>query len=142
MNRIRPPVEFEKSVVEPLLTSGLFSYKYQVITFAAALGYRAGSRRKLDKPGEGIRIEYFQNHGESLAIDVIALAESDDLADIAESKDEERSKLFEEYACGGLALIHQECFDSSLSAEEALLRLVKRYATTTEGRDQAVEDLW
>lgn len=142
MSRISPPAEYEKSVVEILIARGIFAHKYQVLTFAAALGYRSSQKAALSKKGEAIRLSVFQNHGEDLAVDVIGLASSKNLEEISNDKENRRAAVFEEYAHSGLILMQQECFESGDDAKAGMLRLIKRWLLDSDAGPEAVDKLW
>ena len=125
--RVRPPDAFS-GVLEGLISAGAFSSKYEVLAFAAALGYRAGAAAKLGKAGEGIRREQFEGAGLDFVWDVAAIAKSGDLLLAANERIDERIDIFEAFACGGLQLLQTECFEGGSDALEGLMRLVTRYA--------------
>lgn len=148
--RVRIREELEEDVVDPLIKHGYFKHKYEVVAFAAALGFRA--ERAAD-PGKAsnkaIRLEYFRENGFDLAINVIALEEganpeaddSERLARIGEDHLDSRLRTFERYASGGLEILKRECFESEGVVLDGLLRLIEQYAVEKTGDAAEADDL-
>ena len=133
VRRVRPPKKLEKTVVEPLLQGKYFSLKYEVMTFAAALGYRAGESDKIEAYGEGIRYSYFRSdHQHDLAFDVIGVDKAEELGAIASERINERIEAFEGYAAAGLRMIRDACFSGDQSAFKGLVQLVADYGLVDE----------
>jgi dnd system-associated protein 4 len=124
--RIYPPKDLEEKVVEPL--KAFFGTKYEVMVFAAALGYRARMRVPMTKKGEGIRIEYFRRKKFDLVISLLAVDETGDLLVVGDDRAHERDRIFEEYAAGGLKLIFDACFTTKVETTlEGLRLLLNKY---------------
>ena len=81
----------------------LFETKQAAMMFAAAVGYRFGSRKPLDSGGEGIRWNIFEKNRDEAFINALALAAKKDHAvlDPDGPQNEELATIFEEYAAGG-----------------------------------------
>jgi len=90
--------------------NGPFRQKSDVITFAAAYGFRKGARRPFSESLEPIRLEVFERRGHDLAIYLLAFAETKDPTILAPSDEAlaRRVTIFEEYANGGLEFLRRE----------------------------------
>lgn len=109
-DRFRRPADHEDLL--NLLTGkdGPFRAMVDALMFAAALGHRKQRREQFDKAGEPIRLALMEGrqYGDVL-IDMIAAAEvRDDPKILADERQSERIKIFEEYANGGLHYIQGE----------------------------------
>lgn len=93
--------------------TGLFQTYVDVMVFAAALGVKRKKRVPLvefARDLDPIRRDYFNNNKCELIINLLAVSvvqNQNVLADDEES-DEQRIKIFEEYANGGLEILQQE----------------------------------
>jgi dnd system-associated protein 4 len=132
--RPRPDAELEKSVMQPLLKAGLFRTKYEVLTFAAALGLHFKDSSPLKPGGEGIRLEYFEKEGHDIAIDLVGIMH--ELSNVEDAKDallavsperlSENVSLFERHAVAGLRRLKKACFESGNTAADGLIRLMDK----------------
>ncbi len=92
-------------------STGPFSLIADVLVFAAAIGHRRNRRLQLSEPlAEPIRQSVFERQGYDTMMNLVALhadprpdvlADSDDAANA-------RAQTFEEFANGGLELLHEE----------------------------------
>ena len=125
--RVRPPADLEGSVVEPLLASGYFRRKFEVMAFAAALAYALGlPPREVGVTGEGIRLSIFRANRQEVGIDLIGIDVSRDLTAISDDRLEERVRVFEQYAAAGLLYLQEQCFEASNDVLAGLIRVVER----------------
>jgi dnd system-associated protein 4 len=113
-NRVAPPREFEDVItrfIEPP-PNGLqiFTSKAKVLLFAASLGYRRRRRVKVERKGEPVRYDIFERAVDDSFIDAMAVAETGDLHVLDSERSDERIKIFEEYAHGGLIEMNRICF--------------------------------
>lgn len=108
--RIDPPGETElANFIELMVTPNppmqpfpLFRTRQKLLMFAAALGKSENQRSQLRKRGEGIRYDVFQKALDDAFVDGLAVVESGDLHILAENREDDRAKVFEEYAQAGL----------------------------------------
>jgi dnd system-associated protein 4 len=103
-DRFRPPAEHEKLIAALTGKDGPFHYNYEALLFAAALGKRKGRRVAFEKAGEKIRYGTVENraYGDVL-IDLLAVTElPEDAKILADERLQDRLRIFEEYANGGL----------------------------------------
>lgn len=121
----------KESVIEALCSgeSAIFIEIWQVMLFAAALGYRRGRKLKLGEvdSGKAILPALFDKSaagpGFQYLLTLVTDANAEHLAD-NESNDEVRVTLFEQYANGGLALMLEELEKSSYSLD-SIVRLME-----------------
>jgi dnd system-associated protein 4 len=125
VDRIRRPAHFE-DLMKKLSSSDispLLSYK-DVLVFAACVGYSRRRRLAFDKSGEKISLTVFSGHYDLMVINSIAIAETNDPFILGSEKEEEKYKIFEEYACGGLEVLENEIANSGSNFLDAFVNLV------------------
>jgi dnd system-associated protein 4 len=128
-DRIRPPAELEESVLDRLKNDGIFETKQKGMMFAGALGEYLGGPKEnseSDRPGEGIRMEYFERARDDAFIDAMAVARRGDLHILAADSAEERIEIFERNAAIGLAEMKRVCYDGGDRPLEGILGLIDR----------------
>ncbi|MFF0870144.1 DNA phosphorothioation-associated protein 4 [Nonomuraea sp. NPDC003560] len=140
--RVRRPLEHE-DLIGRLTTKegGPFPNYWQVLVFAAALGWSRGRRDSFDKAGEAIRYGLFNNSATvSATIDSMGvLAHEKDAGIMADDRLPERIKVFEEYANGGLAIIQGELNSGAhVRPMDVILSLCRRGMTHTESMVQDI----
>lgn len=107
----------------------LFPSMREVQVFAAYLGY--SSSRKGTIEGETLEIDsrIFSNSEDAMpAIDLIALASTSDLSILTENREEERIRIFEEYADGGFQILTewiQECPNDTFGDKAIIAGMIK-----------------
>ena len=102
-----------------------FGARYEAIMFCAALGFARSKRIAFDKSGEPIRWEQFESLGARNLSSMLAVASSDDPEVLAPERLEERIKVFEEYANGGLEELERELDKRpKMTPREVVLQLV------------------
>lgn len=148
--RIRMPADLEKQVIEPLVEHNHFESKQEVMTFAAALGFRLEKRTPIQKFGGAIRRDVFENTGHDVAIDIIGIADdevgaelNEKLASIGPAFAKQRISAFEEYAATGLNKIRTMCFGGTMDVETGLRKLVHLYGSP-KGSEiaESIEDIF
>lgn len=101
-----------------------FKHLYEALTFCAAFGYESGKQIPFDGTGEPIRWEQFQPGVDALA-DMLAVASTDNPEILATERLEERIRIFEEYANGGLEALEKELDrNPTRTPREVVLQLV------------------
>jgi len=107
--RVRRPEQHE-ALIQHLRDEGGFPTMRDILLFAAGVGFANGRRVPLQKPGEGIRYEVLVN--DSLADPFVsmlaAVTHPDDPEILDSARLDERVKIFEEYANGGLEYIQEQ----------------------------------
>lgn len=94
-------------------TTGPFQTYVDVMVFAAALGVKRKKRVPLvefAKDLDPIRRDYFESNRCELLINLLAIAETQEQNILADNEkiNEQRIKIFEEYANGGLEILQDE----------------------------------
>lgn len=102
-----------------------FGARYEALTFCAALGYARESRIPFTDAGESIRWEQFHSVGGGALSSMLAVASSDDPEIVAPERIEDRIRVFEEYANGGLEELAGEIEKRpKMTPREVVLQLV------------------
>ncbi|ACL06472.1 conserved hypothetical protein [Desulfatibacillum aliphaticivorans] len=125
--RIAPPSELEY-ILDKLVDHAegkepLFASKQKAMMFAAGLGWKKKERTELSKRGTSIRFDIFEKAIDDAFINAMALAETNDLEILSSEKDDERAKIFEEYAHTGMIEIAKKCYETAGDPLETLLYL-------------------
>lgn len=133
-HRIRPPKDKEELIQRLISDEGPFSTKWEVLVFAAALGWSKERKEPLEKPGEGIRYGLFANYATVAAlIDSLGILHSpNDASIMSDDRLGERISVFEEYANGGLAIIQGELNATQSRPIDVLLGLCREAGTQSK----------
>ena len=107
-----------------------FETKQKVMMYAAALGYACDSRKKVERKAPGIRYDVFQGALDDGFINALAVAVTEDLNVLGESRADERIEIFEEYAHAGLEIMRRLCFELEGDPVDALIRRALEAQTT------------
>lgn len=135
----------DKEAIIEILTServGAFREIWRLMFFAALVGFKNGRRETLGstQSGEGIRQDSFANNPVWLGtLYLFGLVETG-TTDVLRSEEEaenERTKIFEEYANGGLALLKEQ-FETSSESLDTLLTFIQSQTETASTPDLAV----
>jgi len=113
-------------MLDDLRKTGVFPTFKDAMVFAAALGYRRGSRKEFKKSSEPIDLNVFRGDFDRTVMNILAIEEWDDPKMIAPSNEATRVLCFEEYANGGLEIMKREIWDGKQDWREGLLSLVQR----------------
>jgi dnd system-associated protein 4 len=140
--RVRRPLEHDE-LIGRLTTKegGPFPNYWQVLVFAAALGWSRGRRESFEKTGESIRYGLFSNSATvSATVDSLGvLAHPNDAAIMADDRLPERVRVFEEYANGGLSIIQGELNSGAhIRPMDVVLNLCRRGMTPAESMMQDI----
>ncbi|MEP0857888.1 DNA phosphorothioation-associated protein 4 [Trichocoleus sp. DQ-U1] len=133
-NRIRiakDKADLVQGLVASDSTTGPFQTYADAIAFAAALGAKRRKRSPLGEiskrePG-AIALEVFVSRGTDRVIQLLSIAETKDIKILSptdENSEEQRIRIFEEYANGGLEIIQDELRGTVNYTERLLLILI------------------
>lgn len=130
----------DKRDIIGLLTSegsGAFSEIWRVLLFAAAVGFKSKRREPLAavESGDAIRQESFENSFVWPGmLYLLGLVETDsaDVLRSSEDSEDERVRIFEEYANGGLAIM-KERFEVGTCNLDGLLNFIQEQTTLASG---------
>ncbi len=116
VDKVKLPSQF-KEMMDELKGTGPFEKLTNIMIFAACLGFKRQNRKVIGKPAQDpIRLDTFNDPYDQAIMNVIAFLENDrDPLMLSETKQDEKIKIFEEYACGGLEIIHREIWESKLN---------------------------
>jgi len=128
----------DKDAIIELLTSdsvGAFREIWRVLFFAAMVGFKNAKREPLTstQTGEGIRQDSFANNPVWLGtVYLLGLVETEgtDVLRATEDSEDERIKIFEEFANGGLQIL-KETFETSNGNLDTLLTFIQSQTEST-----------
>ena len=115
--RVKRPKQFD-DLIDLLRDKdlGVFPYLKSVITFAAAIGFKHGVKEPVGETSEPINWTLFTEHEEQALAYAIALADTGDTAVFREDHLPQTISIFEEYACGGLAILQDKIDQANVMA--------------------------
>jgi len=122
-------MDFVKSLLIGENDKGLFSYQYDVLSFAAVLGANRDRKSPLgETTKDPIRQEVFNRQGYDTIINLLAVFNSNDPNILANSDEMEdkRATIFEEYANGGLEILSEEVKGSLDYLDDVLLMIAEQ----------------
>lgn len=118
LNRVRiakDKADFVKSLTESGGTTGPFQTYADVVVFAAMFGFKRKKRVAVEtvakREPSPISMEVFISRGYDLAINLLTLSETKDttcLSHFNPESEPKKTKIFEEYANGGLEILQEE----------------------------------
>ena len=122
----------------------LFSSMKDVYMLALVLGFKHKVKKPLKKHGgEGIKLSIFDEH-DKVIMDIIALYENckdKDLSLLRLDKEDEKYKLIEEYANGGMKIIVDEIYNKGNNLE-ALKKFAFKYSPVLEDEEDITNILF
>lgn len=141
VDRLRRPSQYD-SMLEELRESGVFEKLTNILVFAACLGFKRSNRKPFNQSGEPIRLAQFNEHYDEAVMNALAILEKDgDAMMLAKENEEEKIKIFEEYACGGLEILSREIAEPKLEWEKALIDIILDEADQTDALTNLTEEL-
>ena len=102
--RVKRPREYSELMEFFREKAGLPAY-YDVMVFAAAVGFQEASRKSFTETSEPIDIGLFDHRFYMPFIYALGLSETKDPKILRDENFEDLMVIFEEYACGGLAFL-------------------------------------
>ncbi|MGO4890398.1 DNA phosphorothioation-associated protein 4 [Anaerobacillus sp. MEB173] len=114
--RIRRPKE-QEDIYKSLTDSnefGIFATYKDVFMLAGAVGFMEKKRKEFTGSAEGIPWNVFTLETDETIINAIALAETEDITILNDDNEkfDEKMKIFEEYAAGGLEIINNKIMEN------------------------------
>lgn len=140
--RIRRPQEHEALMIE-LQDEAKFSTFRDILLFSAAIGYRFSRSVEITAAaGDPIRYETLTApaHSEALINMIATNTATDDPEIMDDARLEERIKIFEKYACGGLEYIQEQVNVRRQPAALVVLDLVAEAFSEGGGAEPASVD--
>ncbi|QDN93544.1 DNA phosphorothioation-associated protein 4 [Streptomyces sp. RLB3-6] len=140
-DRFRRPAQHEDLLNELQGKEGPFRNLVEAMMFAAALGQRKNRREEFDKTGEPIRLALMdgRQYGDVLIDMLAAVKVQDDPKILADDRLDERVRIFEEYANGGLSYLRGELNTAPTRDLDVLVgNLVMEALTTPQDQDDEV----
>lgn len=131
---IRRPSDFDQMMDDLVLENRLFQTFKDLMVFAAILGYEKGIYNDCDdykSIKDPIRLAVFRGEFDAPIINAIALAHTRDPEMLSNEKADERHKIFECYAYGGLNLIRNQIYECP-DREQAMIDLVVSFLQPKE----------
>ena len=135
-DRVRRPAEHEEMLTE-LRDRGIFKTYKDALVFAACLGFKRGRRVAFTKSGEPIDLQVFRGEFDETVLNGLAVAERGEPSAMRRDAEEEKIRIFEEYACGGLEIIRHAIHAPGLEWEEGLIGLI----TQEQGAEKILTDI-
>lgn len=128
-NDVRRPKQYEEMLKKLCQDEQkIFSTYKEAMVFAACLGFSENKRVPFDKSSEPIRLDIFRGDHDEAILQCIALADTRDPTIMGNARQDERLRIFEEYACGGLEILEAEVYRAPGNWDQQLLGLVVKQA--------------
>ena len=128
-NDVRRPKQYEEMLRKLCQDDNrIFSTYKEAMVFAACLGFSENKRVSFDKSSEPIRLDIFRGDYDEAILQCIGLVDTRDPTIMGDARQDERLRIFEEYACGGLAILETEVYRAAGDWDQQLLRLVVKQA--------------
>jgi dnd system-associated protein 4 len=124
VDRVRRPQEFDTLLGE--LTKGkeaIFETYKHALVFAACLGFQRQKKLPFEKSSEPIHLTVFSGEFDQAIMNAIAISETGDPFVMGNARVDEKIKIFEDYACGGLEILNNLLESGPQSRLETLLEL-------------------
>lgn len=126
---------------QTLVKEGLFDTMKDVMMTAIALGYKYNRRIPIDKyGGDAIKEHIFKDDMDFL--NVIAVLTTKDIKILLEENKEEKYKMLEEYAEGGMQILVDSVFNETYTDADKIIDYVKTFAPVISGEKQDISDLF
>lgn len=139
-NSIAKPTEYEKYYQKLGLEHPYFDTLKDVLVFATVLGYYKKSRIPFTKAGgENIKENYFED--DMKILNIIAILENKDIDILLNEKKEEKYKMIEEYAHGGIKYLVDNIFTGEITSEEKIIDFVLQFDSGNERKHFDITDV-
>ena len=128
-DRVRRPVQFEE-MLNDLREKGIFKTYKDALVFSACLGKKRNKRVPFSKSSEPVHLSIFSGDFDKMVINIIAVAEENDAYLLSKEREDDKIKIFEEYASGGLEIMKNEIWDLKNNWEKSLISMILREEDT------------
>ena len=126
---------------QTLVKEGLFDTMKDVMLTAIALGYKNNRRVPFTKyGGDAIKEHIFKDDMDFL--NVIAVLTTKDIKILLEENKDEKYKMLEEYAEGGMQILVDSIFSETYTDADRVINYVKSQAPSISGGKQDLSDLF
>lgn len=128
-DRVRRPVQFEE-MLNDLRERDIFKTYKDALIFSACLGKKRNKRVPFSKSSEPVHLSIFSGDFDKMVINAIAVSEENDAYLLSKEREDDKVKIFEEYACGGLEIMKNEIWDLKNHWEKSLISMILREEDT------------
>jgi len=127
----------KREIIETLQEIDVYEHYYEVLFFAAAVGYKEQKKSKIKKPmGDPIPFETFKNITNFPGLYyLIGLSEFGSEEALKKENEREVVEIFQEYANGGLEVL-SEYFETQKPIRSTLLNFINDSTDALESRSQ------
>lgn len=126
---------------QTLVKEGLFDTMKDVMLTAIALGYKNNRRVPFSKyGGDAIKEHIFKDDMDFL--NVIAVLTTKDIKILLDENKDEKYKMLEEYAEGGMQILVDSIFSETYTDADKIINYVKAQAPAISGEKQDLSDLF
>lgn len=147
-NSLNKSLEYEvyfKSLGKPEKNQDkLFNYMKDVYMLALTVGFKYKKRKEIKKASaDPIKLDIFDEH-DKVIMDIIALYENiheKDLSLLRSDREDDKYKLIEEYANGGMEILIREIYNKGSRLDD-LKRFAKSLSPKIEGKDDIMDVLF
>lgn len=122
--RVRRPKDKEPLIKKLVDDEHVFDTYRDLLVFAAGLGFAKSRQRPFEQSSEPIPWSVFSGVGLDGFVNMLAAVTDDDYTILDPERYDERLKVFEEYANGGLEVIHELLAHSSRPSLDVLVQLM------------------
>jgi dnd system-associated protein 4 len=133
VDRVRRPADFDQILSDLTVSGGIFKTYKDVLVFAASLGFKRQFKKEFSKTSEPIELHIFHADFDQSVLNCIGVAETSDHKILANERDAEKIRIFEEYAYGGLEIMKNEIWEQQIDWEDGLVTLILREDDSTKG---------
>lgn len=136
---VRRPKQYEEMLKKLCQEDKKIFLTYKdALVFAACLGYHRERRVAFDRSSEPVAMHIFRGEYDAAIFNCIGLAETKDPAIMGTSREAEKIRIFEEYACGGLEIIETEIYNAAGAWDQLLLSMIVKQA---KGEGSILDDI-
>jgi len=124
-NDVRRPKQYEEMLKALCQEDNkVFNTYKDALVFAACLGYQQSKKVEFDKTSEPVGLHIFKGEYDFPIMNCIGLVVTKDPNIMGDNQEDEKIRIFEEYACGGLEIIENRVYKAAGSWEQLIVELV------------------